>query len=322
MPKISSDMIHPELRKKARSINTSQTFSLRRMKLMKLACRMLRGYHSHKMRYAQRSIARHDGTKLRICVYTPLKKKENVPGLLWIHGGGYAFGIPEQDDIYIRRFVEASGAVVVSPDYTLSTDKPWPAALEDCYAALLWLRDNGEAYGMRQDQIFIGGNSAGGGLTAAVSLYARDKGEPALAFQMPLYPMIDDRPTPSSTDNYAPVWNSALNNGAWQLYLGDYCGSAEVPIYAAPGRAGDYSGFPPVCTFVGSIDPFFDETVTFIEKLKQNNIPVHFKTFDGCFHAFDQMCLGANIAKQAISFLMESYMFAVNNYFSPQGKKI
>ena len=317
MPKITQGMIHPELQKKARSIKTSQTFSLSRIKQMKFACRILRGFHSPGLRYAQKYIKRPDGSKMRLCVYTPLKKKENVPGLLWIHGGGYAFGIPEQDDIFIRRFVQASGAVVVSPDYTLSPDKPFPAALEDCYAALLWLRDNGAAYGMRTDQLFIGGNSAGGGLTAAVSLYARDKKEAAIAFQMPLYPMLDDRLTPSSTDNNAPVWNSALNEGAWRLYLGGIYGG-EVPAYAAPGRAENYAGLPPACSFVGSIDPFYDETVTFMEKLKQNGIKTHFKTFDGCFHAFDQMCGKTNIAKEAVTFLMDSFLYAVNNYFAPQ----
>jgi len=321
MPQITIDMIHPELRKKARSAGTSQAFSLAKIKLLKLSCRLLRGYHSKKMRYKQEYIVRPDGTKLRICVYTPLEKKENVPGLLWIHGGGYAFGIPEQDDIIVSRFIGESGAVVVSPDYTLSIDKPWPAALEDCYTALLWLRRNGGAYGMRPDQIFIGGNSAGGGLAAALSLYARDKGYVKIAFQMLLYPMLDDRPTPSSTDNNAPVWNSALNDGAWRLYLGNYYSSADVPIYAAPGRAADYTGLPPACSFVGSIDPFLDETVAYMENLKKSGAAVHFKIFDGCFHAYDQMCRKTDIVKQTLAFLMETYMHAVNHYFAPQGSK-
>ncbi|MCL2277449.1 MAG: alpha/beta hydrolase [Treponema sp.] len=318
MPKITPDMIHPDIRKKAKSIKTSQTFSLRQIKLMKLSCRLLRGHHSPGMRYAQKRIISPSGGRLRLCVYTPKKKKENVAGLLWIHGGGYAFGIPEQDDIFYKRFLLENTAVIVAPDYTLSPDKPYPAALEDCYAALLWLKENGESFGMRSDQIFIGGTSAGGGLTAALSMYARDKAEAAIAFQMPLYPMIDDRLTPSSTDNNAPVWNSALNEGAWRLYLGDYYSKSDIPAYAVPARAKNYKGLPPACSFVGSIDPFRDETSSFINMLRETGTPVHYKIFDGCFHAFDQMCPDANITKQAISFLMENYRYAVNNYFAPQ----
>ncbi len=153
-----------------------------------------------------------------------------------------------------------TGAVVVSPYYTLSVDKPYPAALDDCYVSLLWLKDNGERYGVRSDQIFIGGDSAGGGLTAALSLYARDKGEVNIAFQMPLYPMLDDRTTVSSSDNMAPVWNEKSNENGWELYLGGLYGMADVPAYAAPARATDYSGLPPTCSFVGSVEPFLDET--------------------------------------------------------------
>jgi acetyl esterase/lipase len=241
-----------------------------------------------------------------------------VPGLLWIHGGGYLIGVPEQDDAYILRFVEASGCVVVSPDYTLALDKPYPAALEDCYQALLWLKQHGTEYGMRADQLFVGGDSAGGGLAAAISLYARDKGEVALAFQMLLYPMIDDRATGSSVDNNAPVWNSNDNDGAWQLYLRDAYRSDEVPMYAAPGRAEDCSGLPPAFSFVGSVEPFHDETVAFMDNLTRSGVPVHFRVFDGCFHAFDQMCSETKTAGEAVDFLMESFAYAKENYFAPQ----
>ena len=319
MPIITKDMVHPELRKKVRLKKTGkEKYSLVKTKIMKKLCRFLRGKHNKKMMYKQEYIERPDGSKLRICVYTPLEHKENVPGLLWMHGGGYAIGVPEQDDLYILNFVEASGCVVVSPDYTLSLDKPYPAALEDCYATLLWLRDNGETYGMRSDQIFVGGNSAGGGLAAAVSLYARDKGEVAIAFQIPLYPMLDDRPTNSSTDNNDPVWSSVSNVASWKLYLGDLYGSDEIPIYAAPSRAENLSGLPPALSYVGNLDPFHDENVTFFEKLKTHGVHVDFKVFDGCFHAFDQLHRDTEISKEAIYFLMEKYMFAVSNFFAPQ----
>jgi acetyl esterase/lipase len=200
----------------------------------------------------------------------------------------------------------------------VSLEKPYPAALDDCYSALVWLRGEGAAYGMRPDQIFVGGDSAGGGLAAAVSLLARDKGEIALAYQMLLYPMLDDRPTESSTDNDAPVWDSVLNDASWRLYLGDRYGTEGVPASAAPARETDYTGLPPTFSFVGSIEPFRDETVVFMDRLQEAGIPVRFKVFDGCFHAFDQMCSKTAIAKQATAFLMESYEDAIKCYFAPQ----
>lgn len=268
--------------------------------------------------YEQKFIRRDDGTYLRVCVYTPEVIKEDVPGLLWIHGGGYAMGIPEQDYWFIREFVQASGCVVVAPDYTNSTTAPYPAALNDCYLALRWLKNNGESYGMRSDQIFVGGDSAGGGLCAAVSLLARDRGDVNIAFQMPLYPMIDDRMiTASSQNNNAPIWNSKSNEAGWKLYLGDSYGTDKVSKYAAPARETDYSGLPPTLTYVGDIEPFTDETVNYVENLKKAGVEVKFKIFEGCFHGFDLFAYSTP-AKQAREFLIDGFMYAVENYTAEQ----
>lgn len=317
---IENGMIHPELRMAARIIRlVLPSFTLRKFRISKYMIKLMKGGHTRMLRYEQKYILRPDGSKLRICVYSPLSPKQKVPGILWIHGGGYAMGTPEQDEGFIKRFIEESGCVVVSPDYTLSVAAPYPAALEDCYLALLWLKDHGREYGMRDDQLMVGGDSAGGGLTAAVTLYARDKKEAAIAFQMPLYPMIDDRmDTESAKDNDAPLWNSKSNDVAWRLYLGKLFGKPDLPAYAAPSRTADLSGLPPACSFVGSIEPFRDETVSYINKLKDNGIPVHFKIFKGCFHGFDIICGKTNIGKKAIAFLIENYKYAVDHYFAEQ----
>ena len=123
-----------------------------------------------KVKYEQIFVPRTDGSPLRLCLYMPPEGCHNAPGLLWMHGGGYALGLPEQDYAFIERFVLASGCFVVAPDYRKSTKAPYPAALHDCYQALLWLKEYGTSYGARKDQIFIGGDSAGGGLCAALSL--------------------------------------------------------------------------------------------------------------------------------------------------------
>lgn len=142
---------------------------------------------------SQEWITRKDGSKLRICIYKPLNSKNDVPGVLWLHGGGYAQGIPETFADTYKRLIEASDCVIIAPDYRLSIEAPYPAALEDSYAALLWMKSHASELGIRDNQLIVGGESAGGGLTAALTLYARDKQEVNIAFQMPLYPMIDDR---------------------------------------------------------------------------------------------------------------------------------
>ncbi|MGN0545474.1 MAG: alpha/beta hydrolase [Acutalibacteraceae bacterium] len=270
-----------------------------------------------KIKCEQIKIPRADGTKLRLCVYSPRKQKSGVPGLLWLHGGGYAMGIPEQDHAFVRAFVGASGCVMVVPDYKKSLYAPFPAALDDCYLALLWLKNNGERYGMSPDKIFVGGNSAGGGLTAALTIYARDKGEVNVAFQMPLYPMLDDRPTETSRNNDAPVWNTKSNIAAWKLYLGSDYGTDRVSKYAAPSRETDYSGLPPALIFIGSIDPFFAETQKYVNDLRAAGVEVMFEVLDGGFHSFDMYGF-ADIAKQARNFTAEGFSYAVENYSAPQ----
>ena len=263
-------------------------------------------------------IERPDGTKLRMRVYQPKEPAENVPGLLWLHGGGYATGVPEMCFGSIRRMVEASGCTVVAPDYLLSIEAPYPAAIEDCYTALLWMKEHTADLGIRSDQLMVGGESAGGGLTAALTLLARDRGEVNIAFQMPLYPMLDDRMvTESARENDAPVWNSDYNRLAWRMYLGPLFGG-QVPAHAAAARANDYHALPPTATFVGDLEPFRDETVRYIADLKAAGVPVHFAVYPGCYHAFDLVAPGAEVSKQAVAALMESFSYAVKHYFSPQ----
>ncbi len=317
---IKSSMIHPELRKAGEFIRlVLPCFTERKFRMAKVAIDRLKGKVRRGMKYEQVYISREDGSQLRLCIYSPLSHRECIPGMLWLHGGGYAMGVPELDVLFIERFVKSSGCVVVSPDYRLSIEAPYPAALEDGYAALLWLKSHGSEYGMRDDQIFVGGDSAGGGLAAAVSLYARDKGEVAIAFQIPLYPMLDDRmTTPSSVGNDAPLWNSRSNEIAWKLYLRDLYGTENVPAYAAPARCGELAGLPPACSFVGSIEMFRDETVEYLERLRAAGTPVHYKVFDGCFHGFDIVCAKTQVAKEAVSFITACYKYAVENYFAAQ----
>lgn len=220
-------------------------------------------------------------------------------------------------DMY-KRLIDTSDCVIVAPDYRLSIDAPYPAALDDCYKVLLWMKNYAQELGIREDQLMAGGESAGGGLTVALALLARDRGDVNLAFQMPLYPMLDDRMlSESARENNAYVWNSDTNRWGWKLYLGDLYGG-DVPIYAAPGRAADYRNLPPAVTFVGDIEPFRDETIRYVENLRAAGIRVDFRIYKGAYHGFDIINPGANISKAARDFLMESFKHAAARCFSPQ----
>lgn len=287
--------------------------------LSKFSSKKRRRVKASEYRLEEIWIDRKDGSKLRLCVYSPTTKYENVPGLLWMHGGGYILGSPEQSAFMAKSFMKAHPCVVVAPGYRRSLEAPYPAALQDCYDALCWMKNQREQLGIRLDQLMIGGDSAGGGLAAALSLYARDLGEVSIAYQMPLYPMLDDRmATESSKFANTPVWDARSNRQCWEYYLGALFGKDEVPCYAAAGRAVNFEGLPPTTTFVGELEPFRDETIQYVENLRTAGIPVRFQVFEGCYHAFDQMCPKAEVSKEAMKFLLEAYIYAVENYVAVQ----
>lgn len=323
MAHIENRNIHPDVRPAGRVLRRIMP-SFTREQLMKLSekCeKYLAGrWLGKNTRVEQRMLERPDGTQLRVLICrSKAGTKPEATGLLWIHGGGYAIGAPEQDFFFTDPLVRDGSCVAVMPAYTLATKAPYPAALEDCYLALRWMKENAQELGINPGQLFVGGDSAGGGLTAAVCLYARDRGEVNIAFQMPLYPMLDDRDTESSKDNHAPVWNTKRNHAAWKLYLGSV--SEEVSPYAAPARQTDYSGLPPAYTFVGGIEPFYCETLTYMENLRKAGIEAHVDVYPKCFHAFDLYLLGSKVRRQAIANFEQHYQYAAQHYTVPQKDK-
>ena len=248
------------------------------------------------------------------------KPKERTPGILWIHGGGYVTGMAKM--IYMSRamdLVKKYGAVVITPEYRLSKNAPYPAALHDCYAALKYLKEHADELGINSSQIMVGGESAGGGLAAALCMYARDKGEVNIAYQMPLYPMIDNLDTDSSRDNHAPVWNTKRNHMGWKAYLGDLWELGEhVPPYAAAARQTDYSNLPPAYTFVGDIEPFYCETLAYIENLKKAGVEAEVDVYPNCFHAFDMLLPFKKVSRRAIEQFERQYLIACERYSAEQ----
>lgn len=261
-----------------------------------------------------------DDYKLKLLILRPGKRETDKlsPGVLWIHGGGYVTGMAGM--VYMSRalnLVKKYGVTVVSPEYRLSGQEPYPAALKDCYRGLLYLKKHAKELGVSDDQIMVGGESAGGGLAAAVCMYAKDKGKVRIAYQMPLYPMIDNEDTETSRDNHAPVWNTRRNHYGWKQYLKNI-GDRAVPAYAAPARREDYAGLPPAYTFVCTEEPFFAETIGYVNRLKEAGVEAELDIYPGLFHAFDMLLPFLKVSKRAAKNFEEHFAYAMEHYFAGQ----
>ncbi len=257
---------------------------------------------------------------VRLLILRPLARtEEKAPGVLWVHGGGYQSGSAK--DVFATRalsLVVKFGAVLVAPDYRLSGRHPYPAALYDCYAALLYLKEHADELGVRSDQLMVGGESAGGGMTAALCMLAQDRGEVNIAYQMPLYPMLDDRDTPSSADNRAPNWNTKRNHKAWKRYLREAYGTDIVSCYAAPARREDLRGLPPCYTFVGDAEPFLCETVDYVRRLREAGVEAECDVYPNWFHAYDLFFPTKKVVREAVARFEERFQYAAAHYFAPQ----
>ena len=249
---------------------------------------------------------------------SPRTAPADATGVLWLHGGGYAVGMKEM--VHMSRavgLVMRFGAVVLVPGYRLSLQAPYPAALDDCYAALLYLKEQAAALGVRPDQLMVGGESAGGGLCAAVCIRARDTGEVNVAFQMPLYPMLDDRDTETSRDNRGRVWNTRRNHLAWRLYLRG-TDRAQLSTYAAPARLTDFAGLPPAYSFVADGEPFYAETVRYFGRLRAAGVPAELDVYHTDMHAFDMMQPHDAQSIAAAEAFEHRFANAQARYFAPQ----
>ena len=258
--------------------------------------------------------------KLPLLILKPREQKEKSTAVLWMHGGGYIVG--SKGMVYMSRvfpFVKKYNTVVISPGYRLAWLHPYPAAINDCYAALIYIKEHAEELGIRDDQIMVGGESAGGGLSAALCMMARDKEEVNIAYQMPLYPMLDNFDTESSADNHGKIWNTKLNHLGWKKYLRSKA-HEEVSSYASPSREKNYEGLPPAYTFVTSGEPFYKETLTYIDNLKKAGVEASVDVFESDVHAFDIVNPVSEISKQAIKNFEMHFRYAQEHYFAEQKK--
>jgi acetyl esterase/lipase len=193
------------------------------------------------------------------------------------------------DDLRCSVYVHALGITVVSVDYRLAPKHPFPAALEDSYAALLWVGSQSQQLGVDTKRIAVGGASAGGGLAAALAQLAHDRGELNPIFQLLVYPMLDDRTVLQADmdDSSSLVWTQASNRYGWESYLGQPCGSESVPAYAVPARLSDLSGLPPSWIGVGELDLFHNEDLAYARRLAKSGVECELLVVPGAFHGFD-----------------------------------
>ncbi|OHV05944.1 alpha/beta hydrolase [Mycobacterium talmoniae] len=211
------------------------------------------------------------------------------PALLWMHGGGYVLGQAAQDDGLCRRFSRELGVMVASVDYRLAPEHPYPAALDDCYAALTWLAGLPAVDAAR---VAIGGASAGGGLAAALALLARDRGEVAPVLQLLTYPMLDDRSADLPGNPDYRLWNARSNRFGWTAYLG-----GADPALAVPARRADLGGLAPAWLGVGTLDLFYEEDLAYAERLRQAGVPCQVEQVAGAFHGFDLLVPKAGVSQ-------------------------
>ena len=241
-----------------------------------------------------------NGPDVALRIYRPDNRTDHLPAILWIHGGGYILGNIENDDFSARQMSLLAECIIVSVEYRLAPENPYPAPLEDCYAALKWLAKNADELGADPERIAIGGGSAGGGLAAGLALMSRDLGEVDVMFQFLIYPMIDDRNTIPASNTLPDTifWTRESNRIGWRAYLGCEPGGDDISCYAAASRATDLTGLPPAYIAVGEIDLFAQEDIEYARRLIEAGVCTELHVYPGGCHGFDMMAPDAAISRQ------------------------
>lgn len=230
---------------------------------------------------------------VEIILYRPLQAGAGpLPLFLNIHGGGYIFGAAAENGPGDVRTASEVGCVVASVEYRLAPETVAPGAVEDCYAALHWLHTNADRLALDPQRIAVGGQSAGGGLAAALALLARDRGEIPICFQLLIYPMLDDRTAAQSPSHCNPftgefVWTRTSNLAGWRAYLGHEPGAPAVAPYAVPARAANLAGLPPAYITVGMLDLFLEEDIAYAQRLMNAGVSTELHVLPGAYHGFE-----------------------------------
>jgi acetyl esterase/lipase len=232
-------------------------------------------------------------------VRRPRSDGRDLPCLVWMHGGGFVLGSSRLPDPRLDEWCSGLGCVGVSVDYRLAPEHPYPAAIDDCYRALLWVFDHARELGVDPARIGVGGRSAGGGLAAGLALLSRDRAEVRIAFQLLINPMLDDRRLTESSKWDGAVWPPSANAYAWDAYLPGAAGTDAITAYAAPARAGDLTGLPPALITVGTLDCFLDEDVDYAMRLAHAGVATELHVHAGVPHGFDTLAPESRVARKS-----------------------
>ena len=233
--------------------------------------------------------------EVSVRVFRPKAARPLSPALLWIHRGGLIIGTAAMADQMCREVSERLGVVAAAVEYRLAPEHPFPTPLEDCYAALRWLA---RQPGIDPERIAIGGDSAGGGLAAALALLATERDEVYPVLQLLSYPMLDDRTT-TRTDidpRRLRIWSQDNNRLGWGAYLGS-AARGDVPPLAAPARYEDLSALPPAWIGVGTNDLFHDEAVDYADRLQRAGVATTLRLVPGAYHGFDVIEKKAKVSR-------------------------
>lgn len=230
---------------------------------------------------------------LEIYEFQPSRHPKTSKALLWVHGGGYVTG--HGNDVWFGAlFAEQADMRVFSVHYRLAPEHPYPAALQDCFAALNWLSNQSSVLGIDRDHISIGGASAGGGLAAALAIFNRNQQGPDIKFQLLLYPMLDNRHDNPAGYMKVPRWPRQNSLTAWDMYLG----GSEPVATSVPNLETNFDGLPPAFLTVGEADLFLDDVRAYAAKLESAAVPVELRTYPGVFHAAEMFGYHTQIGRQ------------------------
>ncbi len=255
---------------------------------------------------------------IQLYVYKPTNATEPLPALYWTHGGGLVVGTAQLDEVMTKTFAKNLNCVVVSVEYRLAPDFPFPTPLEDVYLGLKWISENGKDLGINTEKIAIGGASAGGGLTAALAQITRDRKElvSPIIYQLLMYPMLDYKNTmplvEGEEDTY--IWCKANNIFGWTSYLGHSPQEGNAPKYASALHTENLEGLPPAMILVGGIDLFVEEDIEYAKRLNNAGVSTELHVYPGGFHGFEGVAPNIPISQQFQKDLMAGIQAAFKSH--------
>lgn len=268
------------------------------------------GIHATRM-----NVNGYQNTTIELTLYEPIDIGQNAPCLIFLHGGAFVLKAAPHLMKLISEYAQKTPCKVIFVDYRLAPDYPFPFGVEDSYAALQWVYDHAEEVGIDKNRIGIGGDSAGGALTAALTHMTRDRNGPRICFQMLIYPVTDARQITESIKNYTdtPMWNSRLTEKMWKLYLKD--GVLSHREYASPMEAASFENLPDAYVEVSEFDCLRDEGIAYAEALQKSGVHVELNKTTGTVHGFE-IAEKSEIVRESVTRRIE----ALKKAFYPQDK--